>query len=102
MTPASTPDNLALEPVLERTLGNLPEGRVQTLAYDKACDDEAVHRWLAARGIRPVIENGSLWREELERVLEGAGIGNVVYDEAGTVYCPVQFVRDMTWRAIRR
>ena len=37
-----------------------------------------------ARGIRPVMEHRSLWREELERVLEGAGIGNVVYDEVGT------------------
>jgi hypothetical protein len=28
-----------------------------------------------------------MWEDKESRVLDGAGIGNVVYDEAGTVYC---------------
>jgi hypothetical protein len=39
-------------------------------------------------GIRPVIENRALWKTEPERMLPGHdGTSNVVYDEAGTLYC---------------
>ena len=87
VSPASSADNQALRELVRSAKANLPAGRIDTLAYDKACDDEGVHRLLAAEGIRPVIQNRALWREEMERRLEGAGIGNVVYDEAGTIYC---------------
>jgi hypothetical protein len=66
----------------------LPEGRIETLAYDKAADDEKTHAELNERGIKPLIENRSLWKTEPERMLPGHdGRSNVVYDEAGTVYC---------------
>jgi len=62
--------------------------RIQTLAYDKAADDNASHERLDRVGIKPVIENRSLWKEDFERMLPGHdGNSNVVYDESGTVYC---------------
>jgi hypothetical protein len=62
--------------------------RIRTLAYDKAADDQDVHKLLAAHGIAPLIENRSLWTQEPERMLPGHdGRSNVVYDEAGTLYC---------------
>jgi hypothetical protein len=62
--------------------------RIQTLAYDKAADDADPHATLDEGGIKPVIENRSLWKEDLERMLPGHdGSSNVVYDESGTVYC---------------
>ena len=50
---------------------NLPPGRVRTLAYDKAADDEKVHEALHRAGIKPLIQNRSLWRDESERPLPG-------------------------------
>jgi hypothetical protein len=87
VTPASVADNQALPELVRAAKANLPAARIDTLAYDKAWDDEGVHQRLAQEGIRPLIQNRTLWREESERSLEKAGIGNVVYDEAGTVYC---------------
>jgi hypothetical protein len=59
------------------------------LAYDKAADDGKVHQKLHRRHIKPVIENRSLWdKDEQERMLPGHdGNSNIVYDEAGTLYC---------------
>jgi hypothetical protein len=38
--------------------------------------------------IKAVIQNRSRWKEEQERMLPGHdGRSNLVYDEAGTVYC---------------
>jgi hypothetical protein len=71
-------------------LGDDPphRSRIQTLAYDKAADDEDTHSTLDAAGIKPVIENRRMWKEDLERMLPGHdGSSNVVYDESGTVYC---------------
>ena len=87
VTPASRTDNEALPEVVRIAKANLPNPRIDTLAYDKACDDEAIHRLLAQEGIRPLIQTRTMWKEEPERPLEKAGIGNVVYDEAGTIYC---------------
>jgi hypothetical protein len=61
---------------------------MQTLAYDKAADTNAVHELLSQAKIKPVIQNRSLWKEEHERLLPGHdGNSNIVYDEAGTVHC---------------
>ena len=61
---------------------------METLAYDKAADDEAVHDVLHTHGIKPVIQNRALWKSEPERVLPlGRYPLNLVHDEAGTVYC---------------
>jgi hypothetical protein len=86
-------DNEALPPLAKAAVANLREEdkdacRIRTVAYDKAADDEKVHEALAEHGIRPVIEIRALWKDEKERMLPGHdGTSNVVYDEAGTVYC---------------
>ena len=74
---------------LGEDLENHPQSsRIQTLAYDKAADDEGAHASLDEAGIKPVIENRTLWKEDLERMLPGHdGSSNVVYDESGTVWC---------------
>jgi hypothetical protein len=87
ITPASRADNGQLEDLVLEAENSLPEDRLQTLAYDKACDDGDVHKMLDKHRVKPVIQQRDLWKEEHSRILEGAGVGNVVYDEAGTVYC---------------
>ena len=81
-------DNEVLPALVAEAQANLPEDRMKTLAYDKAADDEKVHRALRKAGIEPVIQNRSMWKEESERMLPGHdGRSNIVYDEAGTVHC---------------
>jgi hypothetical protein len=88
ITEPAVGDNQMIEALLEQARGNLPTGRIESLAYDKAADDEAVHSLLHAAGIKPLIENRALWKSEPERLLPGhAGRSNLVYDESGTVYC---------------
>lgn len=88
ITDTKAGDGETLPALVERARSNLPEGRIETLAYDKAADSQQVHEELAARKIKPVIQNRSLWKEELERPLQGRhGRTNLVHDEAGTVYC---------------
>ena len=87
VTPASTHDSQPLPELVEAARGNLPEGRIETLAYDMAADDAGTHGLLANYGIKPLIETRALWKGAPERVLEHAGIGNIVYNEAGTVSC---------------
>lgn len=79
-------DNELLPAILRQAQGNLPAGRIQTLAYDKAADDGEVHELLHDAGIKPLIPNRALWKEELERPLPGRFPLNVVHDEAGTLY----------------
>ena len=58
------------------------------IAYDKAADTHDVHELLSREGIKPVIRHRRLWKEEPLRMLPGHdGNSNIVYDEAGTVYC---------------
>ena len=98
--PSSTKagDNEILPKLVDDALDNLPAPsdqdeqrgrcRIHTLTYDKAADDQKVHEKLAEHGIKPVIENRSLWKNDLERMLPGHdGTSNIVYDEAGTIYC---------------
>jgi hypothetical protein len=81
-------DNEMLPDLLQQARANLPAGRIKTLAYDKAADDEQTHELLHDAGIRPLIQNRSLWKTESERLLPGHdGSSNIVYDEAGTLYC---------------
>jgi hypothetical protein len=87
-TAPSVADAAAVPALVEGAERVLGAGRVETLAYDKAADDCKTHAYLDARDIRPLIENRSLWKSERERMLPGHdGTSNVVYDEAGTVYC---------------
>jgi hypothetical protein len=88
ITGTQTGDNERVAALIEQAQGHLPAGRIETLAYDKAADDEQVHQMLYEQGIKPVIQNRSLWREEPERLLpEGRYPLHLVHDEAGTVYC---------------
>ncbi|NIQ93012.1 MAG: transposase, partial [Desulfuromonadales bacterium] len=88
ITDTKAGDGETLPAILADALANLPEGRMETLAYDMAADTNEVHRLLSEKGIKAVIQNRSLWKEEPERMLPGHdGNSNIVYDEAGTVYC---------------
>ena len=83
-----TGDSSVLPLLLDKARTVLPEGRIKTLAYDKAGDDDKTHQVLHQEGIKPVIQVRCLWKEELERKLPGHdGNSNVVHDEAGTIYC---------------
>lgn len=88
ITDTKAGDGETLPVVLNQALANLPPARIRTLAYDKAADTNPVHELLSSHHIRPVIQNRSLWKEDHERMLPGHdGNSNIVYDEAGTVYC---------------
>jgi hypothetical protein len=88
ITDTKAGDGETLPVVLEQAEANLPESRIKTLAYDKAADSDDVHEELSGKGITPLIQMRSLWETEPERMLPGHdGSSNVVYDEAGTIYC---------------
>jgi hypothetical protein len=88
ITSATADDSGTLPATLSQAQANLPEGRIKTLAFDKAADHHHAHRLLARAKIKPLIEIRSLWKEEPERMLPGHdGNSNIVYDEAGTLYC---------------
>jgi len=88
ITDTKAGDGETLPELLADAQTNLPEGRIETLAYDKAADTNDVHAILSKARIKPVIQNRSLWKEEPERMLPGHdGNSNIVYDEAGSVYC---------------
>jgi hypothetical protein len=82
---ATAGDNEHVAALAQQALANLPEGRIETLAYDKAADDSKVHEALAEQGIKPVIRHQAHWPKqgEQEKVLGGRVPLNVVYDEAG-------------------
>lgn len=88
VTTANAADCQSLPDLVEQGQANLPEGRIETLAYDKAADDNASHRLLNKAKIRPVIQNRHLWKDQTEQMLPGHdGTSNIVYDEAGTLHC---------------
>jgi hypothetical protein len=81
-------DNEAVPALVGQAQANLPPQRIRTLAYDKAADDEKVHEALHAAGIKPLIQNRTLWQQEPERPLPGGRYPlHLVHDEAGTVFC---------------
>jgi hypothetical protein len=87
ITDTKAGDNERLPELVEQAKKNLPPERIKTLAYDKAADDGAVHEFLHDDGIKPVIQNRNFKLEEPEKVLGGRTPLNIVYDQAGTVYC---------------
>ena len=88
ITSATSPDNEQIGGLLEQAENNLPADRIDSLAYDKAGDDEKVHRWCDERGIKPVIQNRQMWKDEAERTVPGIDASlPIVHDEAGTIYC---------------
>lgn len=88
VTDTKAGDGETLPTLVRQAQANLPPGRMKTLAYDKAADSNDVHAMLDQAGLKPVIQNRNLWKEESEKMLPGHdGNSPVVYDEAGTVYC---------------
>ena len=86
-TSANVGDNELIPALVEQAAANLPAGRIETMAYDKAADDQKVHELLHERGIAPLVEMRSLWTSEHHRVIPGHEGDNLVHDELGTVYC---------------
>lgn len=88
ITDTKAGDGETLPTLLAQAQANLPKGRIETLAYDKAADTNEAHQVLSDAGIKAVIHHRKLWKEEPERLLPGHdGTSNIVYDESGTVYC---------------
>jgi hypothetical protein len=88
VTDTKAGDNERVPALVEQAVANLPEGRIATLAYDKAADDAKVHECLHGHGIKPLIHTRALWQEEPERPLPGGRFPlQLVHDEAGTVFC---------------
>ena len=88
ITSANQADGPTVPELLAGAQGNLPKERIKTLAYDKAADDGKIHELLHREKIKPLIQNRSLWQDEMERMLPGHdGNSNIVHDEAGTVHC---------------
>jgi hypothetical protein len=71
VTDTKAGDNERVEALVTQAVANLPAGRIETLAYDKAADDSKVHECLHEQGIKPLIQNRALWKEEPERPLPG-------------------------------
>jgi hypothetical protein len=87
ITSATDSDANTLPNTLAQAEANLPENRIETLAFDKAADDNDTHKLLNQSGIKPLIEMRALWKEEPLRLLPGHdGNSNLVYDEKGTLY----------------
>jgi hypothetical protein len=81
-------DNEVLPELLKQSQANLPDGRIKSLAYDKAADDAKVHGCLHEARVMPLIQIRALWKNQTEELLPGRnGSSNLVHDEAGTVYC---------------
>jgi len=104
ITDTKTGDNECIETLVQQAQANLPTDRIETLAYDKAADDQKVHRSLHEVGIKPLIHNRACWPKdgEQEKVIGGRVPLHVVHDEAGTVYCydtlsPVPVRRAMSY-----
>jgi hypothetical protein len=88
VTAPSAGDGETLPALVKQGQGNLPPGRIETLAYDKAADSNTVHRTLNRAGIEPLIESRRLWKDEHERPVPGRALNsNIVHDEAGALYC---------------
>jgi hypothetical protein len=89
ITATDTGDNEMVGALLAQAQSNLPDGRIETLAYDKAADDGKVHELLHEAGVKPLIQNRSLWPKEgdQEKTLGGRIPLHVVHDEAGTLFC---------------
>ncbi len=87
ITDTKAGDNELIADLLEQGKANLPAGRIRTLTYDKAADDGKVHALLHDEKVQPVIQNRNFKLEESEKVLGGRTPLNIVYDQAGTIYC---------------
>jgi hypothetical protein len=87
ITDTKAGDNELIPDLVHQAKDNLPAERIKTLAYDKAADDGAVHEFLHDEDIAAIIHNRNFKLEEPEKVLGGRTPLNIVYDQAGTLYC---------------
>lgn len=87
ITDTKAGDNELIGDLVTQAKANLPPDRIRTMAYDKAADDGAVHELLHEEKIQPLIQNRTFKVEEQEKVIGGRTPLNVVYDQAGTIYC---------------
>ena len=87
ITDTKSGDNELIPELVHQAQHNLPDKRIQTLAYDKAADDVAVHEFLNDQDIKPLIQNRHFQVQEPEKVFGGRTPLNVVFDQAGTVFC---------------
>lgn len=87
ITDTKAGDNERIPELVEQAKQNLPPERIKTMAYDKAADDGTVHEFLHDQDIKAVIKNRCFTLEEPEKVLGGRTPLNIVYDQAGTVFC---------------
>jgi len=87
ITDTKAGDNERIPELVEQAKNNVPPERIKTLAYDKAADDAAVHEFLHDEQITPVIQNRNFKLDEPEKVLGGRTPLNIVYDQAGTLFC---------------
>lgn len=89
VTDTKAGDGETLPLLLAQAKANLAPRRIETLAFDKAADSEAVHRVLHAQKIKSLIQNRSLWKEDLERPLPGREneVSHIVHDESGSLFC---------------
>jgi hypothetical protein len=92
LTKASAADGPELLPLIEQHEERNPEtaSRADEVAADKAYDSKENNEALYDdHGIKPVIDNRRLWKEDPEkpRTLFGDRYDVVSYDEGGHVYC---------------
>jgi hypothetical protein len=87
ITDTKAGDNELIAALLAQAKANLPADRIRTMAYDKAADDGKVHELLHDEKVQPLIQNRTFKVDETEKVLGGRTPLNVVYDQAGTIYC---------------
>ncbi len=90
LTKASRSDSPELIPLVK----NLKERRpdrievAQDLSADKGYDSEKNNAWLWDEcQIKPLIDIRSMWKEKETKLVTDQAADNVVYDEAGQVYC---------------
>jgi hypothetical protein len=90
LTKASRSDSPELIPLVKDLKKRQPD-RIevaQDLSADKGYDSEKNNAWLWDEcQIRPLIDIRSMWKEKETRLLEDREADNMVYDEAGQVYC---------------
>jgi hypothetical protein len=87
ITDTKAGDNELIAALLAQAKANLPANRIRTMAYDKAADDGKVHELLHDEKVQPLIQNRTFKVDETEKVLGSRTPLNVVYDQAGTIYC---------------
>jgi hypothetical protein len=90
LTKASSSDTTELIPLVEDLKRRQPERieEAQDLSADKGYDSGKNNAWLWDEcGIKPLIDIRLMWKNQETQLLDEDKVDNVVYDEAGQVYC---------------